>query len=46
MLGHGGDDIGASSINKKYYEKDMTIAMVKVIKKALENAWCKSLLNP
>ncbi|CAI3391755.1 N-acetylmuramoyl-L-alanine amidase family protein [Enterococcus cecorum] len=43
--GHGGDDIGASSINKKYYEKDMTIAMVKVIKKALENAGAKVYLT-
>lgn len=43
--GHGGDDIGASSINKKYYEKDMTIAMVKVIKKALENASAKVYLT-
>lgn len=36
--GHGGDDIGASSIDQQYYEKNMTMAIAKVVKKALEQA--------
>lgn len=43
--GHGGQDSGASSINEQYYEKDMTVAMAKVVKKTLEKAGAKVYLT-
>lgn len=43
--GHGGQDVGASSINEQYYEKDMTMAMAKVVKKTLEKAGAKVYLT-
>ena len=39
--GHGGQDSGASSIDEQYFEKDMTLAMAKVVKKTLEKAGAK-----
>lgn len=43
--GHGGQDSGASSIDEQYFEKDMTLAMAKVVKKTLEKAGAKVYLT-
>lgn len=43
--GHGGQDSEASSIDEQYFEKDMTVAMAKVIKKTLEKAGAKVYLT-
>ncbi len=43
--GHGGQDSGASSIDEQYFEKDMTVAMAKVVKKTLEKAGAKVYLT-